>query len=225
MSHNDLNINPTLRQPNQVQASKVLCCGPCASDPITATFGLPKSIQIFFSIGIFFISSFYHFLIAGYVPGEFIFFNVQIDNKSSRDLNRLSVSLVEQIKFHSTSKTRTDTRIVIKAVYPNKILQETVETWNHSFQIPPLIASSNGLCKIIEINYLMILTLTTSGVSFNKEIPIYIHIGTIPLFDQNNNKNQSISISQPQRQQPIFQTSLFEPANTINQNAANAKGI
>lgn len=38
----DLNSNPNLRQPYSVSASKVLCCGPCKSDPITASFSVRK---------------------------------------------------------------------------------------------------------------------------------------------------------------------------------------
>ena len=39
----DLNLMPALRQPYGASEMKVLCCGPCKSDPIIATFEIPKS--------------------------------------------------------------------------------------------------------------------------------------------------------------------------------------
>lgn len=46
----DLNLNPNLRQPYTTTASKVLCCGPCKSDPITANFSVLKGIYTHLSI-------------------------------------------------------------------------------------------------------------------------------------------------------------------------------
>ena len=52
---------------------KVLCCCCCASDPIIATVKLPRT---------------------GYVPGEVINFNAEIDNRSDRTMNCTKAKLV-----------------------------------------------------------------------------------------------------------------------------------
>ena len=43
LSHYDLNRDPNARQSYGVSDTKVLCCGPCASDPITGNFSVDKS--------------------------------------------------------------------------------------------------------------------------------------------------------------------------------------
>ena len=90
--------------------------------------------------------------------------------------------------------------------------------WSQRVTIPTIISSSNSLCKIIEINYLLILKFNTSGVTTSKEISIPITIGTIPLYDENENLHQSVYTSQPQRQQPKFQQSIFQINNSNNSN-------
>jgi hypothetical protein len=43
INHLDLNSNPSLKTPYGVTDTKILCCGFCKSDPITATLGIMKS--------------------------------------------------------------------------------------------------------------------------------------------------------------------------------------
>ena len=155
---------------------------------------------------------------AGYVPGETISFYVKIDNKSSREINLLSVTLMEKTIFYSTRKARTKLRKVIEEIYTKKIKENSIEMWSQRITIPTIISSSNSLCKIIEINYLLILRFNTSGVTTSKEISIPITIGTIPLYDENENLDQSVYTSQPQRQQPKFQQSIFQINNSNNSN-------
>jgi hypothetical protein len=58
--------------------------------------------------------------------------------------------------------------------------------------IPPVVSSSNGLCKIIQINYYLNLNFNPSGLSMSTDLQIPVVIGTIPLKDQ----TQSNSLSQ-----------------------------
>ena len=44
----DLNYNFKLREPYETTDSKVLCCGPFKSDPITISFSIPKGKNIIF---------------------------------------------------------------------------------------------------------------------------------------------------------------------------------
>ncbi len=170
ISHYDLNANPALRQPYGASETKILCCGPCKSDPIIATFQVMKQ---------------------GFVPGETLVFSATIDNKSNKEIKELKVTLRQNIRFHATSKTKSTYRDVSVLRYPNKISQRSIEHWNNvTVQIPPIVSSSNGTCRIINVSYSIILNFDASGVAISKDVPIPITIGTIPLYDSNPNTNQ-----------------------------------
>lgn len=47
ISHLNLNMNPAFAQAYGVSEVKILCCGPCKSDPITANFSIVKSKNTF----------------------------------------------------------------------------------------------------------------------------------------------------------------------------------
>ncbi len=42
----DLNLRPALKQSCGLSHQKVVCCGPCKSDPIIVHFSTPKSIKL-----------------------------------------------------------------------------------------------------------------------------------------------------------------------------------
>ena len=48
----------------------------------------------------------------GYVPGEMIGFNAEMDNKSSRTMNGSKLQLVEHICYMTPRKNKTETRVV-----------------------------------------------------------------------------------------------------------------
>jgi hypothetical protein len=62
-----------------VSGEKIICCGPCQSEPINAKFSLNKT---------------------GFVSGESIPFNSILENKTNRKINPMTVKLVKNlIKF------------------------------------------------------------------------------------------------------------------------------
>lgn len=157
---NDLNKNQSLRQTYGVSGEKVVCCGLCKSDPITVDFSVLKQ---------------------GYVPGECIVFNANIDNKSNRDVKDVAVDLYQLIHFHATTKTYTERRSVAKIKYPNSIAAQAQAKWDNSvLLIPSVCSSSNGTCKIIVVEYQLVLKFSVSG-AMSKELKIPITIGTVPL--------------------------------------------
>lgn len=182
----DLNLcSPALRQPYGVSGSKVFCCWCCASEPVTAKFNILKS---------------------GFVPGESILFNAEIDNRSNRELDSIKVKLVQDLKFHATTKSRTSQRNVAEVVYSNVIRPCSIESWNKgTLVIPPVCPSSNGACKIIEISYSVVFVFGASNsIDSNLAIPIYI--GTIPLRQLENTSNNTSSAypSAPSYQECMF---------------------
>ena len=114
----------------------------------------------------------------GYVPGERIQFAVQIDNKSKRKIKPLKVEFYESIIFHARSKSTSRYR-VIATVSNNQSIEplKTYEWKGETFNLPPLCHTSNGLCRIIDIKYVLSLKFSPSGsVSSTINIPITIGI-------------------------------------------------
>jgi hypothetical protein len=194
ISHYDLNAFPALRQPYGASDTKVLCCGPCKSDPIIATFQVMKQ---------------------GFVPGEILIFSATIDNKSNKEIKEMKVTLRQNIRFHATNKTKNTYRDVNVLKYPNKIPQRTIEHWNNvSLPIPPIVSSSNGTCRIISVSYTIVLNFDASGVAISKDVPIPIVVGTIPIYDSNLNSNQILMNQNNTTNNNI----IISPANNFNNN-------
>jgi hypothetical protein len=175
ISHYDLNSQPALRQPYKAYGTKVLCCGFCKSDPITAEFSIMKG---------------------GYVCGECIVFNATVDNRSSREIKSCTVNLIQHLVFHATTKSKRCTRTVALIKYPKKINAKTTETWSDSvLTIPPVCSSSNGTCRIIEVIYSVVFNFDASGMAISTDVSIPITIGTIPLQDSNNQTQHNLPYS------------------------------
>ncbi len=124
-------------------------------------------------------------------------FSAKIENKSSRDVKPMTLELIEQIRFHSTRKSKLCTRMIAKIRCPRKLDSQEIYEWTNretNLIIPPVASTSNGTCKIIDISYLLNLSFDASGLSVSTDLRIPIVIGTIPMRDPNqqaqNNENQ-----------------------------------
>jgi hypothetical protein len=118
----------------------------------------------------------------GYVPGERIQFAVQIDNKSKRKIKPLKVEFYEYITFHARSKSTSRSR-AIATVTNGKTIEplKTYEWKGETFDLPPLCHTSNGLCRIIDLKYILSLNFSPSG-SVSSTINIPITIGKVLVF-------------------------------------------
>ena len=89
----DLNMHPSAKHEGNSRDHKRLCCLCCKSGPISAVIATNRS---------------------GYVPGEMIGFNAEVENLSNREMNKSTLKLVEIVKYKATSKTKTVERTVAK---------------------------------------------------------------------------------------------------------------
>lgn len=153
----DLSANSAYFEPYGVSASKVVCCGPCRSEPIICTFSVKKS---------------------GYIPGELIEFELTIENKSNKQIMELTVSLMQKIKLHAGNCTKRCSRRVAMIAYSKKLPPKSVETWKCSLVIPPVCSSSNGKSRLIEVYYSLYCVYDASGLAPNTELTIPVTIGT-----------------------------------------------
>jgi hypothetical protein len=110
----------------------------------------------------------------------------------------MRLELIEQIRFHSTRKTKLCTRVVAMINFPRKLGPQDVYEWTHRetpLVVPPVASTSNGTCKIIDISYLLNLNFDASGISVSTDMRIPLVIGTIPMRDQNQSQNDENKLS------------------------------
>ncbi len=130
----------------------------------------------------------------------------------------MNISILQVIKFHAISKTKTHHRTMASIKYPKKIPKRSYESWSSFIQIPPLIHSSNGLCSIIDVQYLAQLDFTPSGTIFSKQLFIPITIGTIPLIEAPSiNLNDLPSYEACIQDEPLKVTNLGFDQRTKNE--------
>lgn len=129
-------------------------------------------------------------------------FKAVINNQSNKPIKSVVVKLVQTLRFHATSKTRTDTRDVVSLQCPNKVGARDFYTWNGRIKIPPVCPSLNkqtNMCKIIEIDYYIDLHVDVSTMSVSRDILIPLTIGTVPLQDP----------SRPEASAPTYESCMY----------------
>ena len=87
----DLNLHPFAENPGHSTDHKSLCCLCCQSGPITAAIHSNRT---------------------GYVPGEIIGFNAEVENSSDRLMNGSFLNLVEVVTYKASTKKRKEERVV-----------------------------------------------------------------------------------------------------------------
>ena len=78
----DLNLLPTAKLEGNVTGQKNLCCLCCKSGPISAVITTNRT---------------------GYVPGELIGFNAEVDNQANKEMTGSFLNLVEVVTFPMNS--------------------------------------------------------------------------------------------------------------------------
>ena len=121
-------------------------------------------------------------------------------------MNELTVSLVQNIRCVSVDRPIEEKKFfkkIVTAKSPTVISANSNESWSRSIQIPPLVPSSNGACKIIDISYELVLNVNPMGLSLSKNLSIPIVIVTTPMLDR------SISTLDLFQSPQFFQTCVF----------------
>ncbi|KAL5005445.1 hypothetical protein ScPMuIL_018901 [Solemya velum] len=156
----DLNREPTALTPAQGENNKMVCCLCCASGPISSILRLDRR---------------------GYVPGEAIMINAEINNLSSRRMVSSSVKLKMCTTFHATTKSRSTSKDIVK-VTRGEIAAGGSDYWTgERLVIPPLPPSYLAGCQIIDIQYILELTVDPAGPALDLHVPLELILGTIPL--------------------------------------------
>ena len=144
--------------------SKTFGCLCCKTGPLNATLSLPK---------------------LGFVCGETIFFSASIENLSNKVMTKSTIKLLEIDVYKAASGKQRHVRRVILTHQEASIAPGESFTWsNVGLLIPPLPPSHLIYCNIIDIFYVVELSVDPSGIGFDLDVPVNITIGTIPLRQQ-----------------------------------------
>merc|ERR1711971_1220350 len=157
----DLNTYPSAKEEGHSRKHKRLCCLCCKSGPITAEITSNR---------------------AGYVPGEMIGFNAEVENLSNRMMEGSFLNLVEIVEYRAAGDIRTAKRVVTK-VERGEILPGNSDCWEGvSIRVPALPPTNlGGNCSIIDVQYRLEFHVDPCGWAFDLVVKIPIIIGTIPL--------------------------------------------
>ncbi|XP_022330212.2 arrestin domain-containing protein 3-like [Crassostrea virginica] len=180
--HLDLNNDLRLQQAADASNDLTLCCLCCKSGPITATLYLET---------------------IGFVPGEGIPIQVQIENRSGRKISAASVTLLMVVRYNTSKKSKTHTNQVA-SVCRDEWSKGKTEIWTGERLVIPSVPPSylNG-CDIIEISYVLELKVHPSGPAFTLPVKMEVVIGTKPLKTSLNNfvySGSGLSLNSPSLQ-------------------------
>lgn len=117
-----------------LELEKTFCCFCCKSGPLSASIHIPVS---------------------GFVPGQSIPINADIDNGSNVDVERLKIVLRKVLEF-KTNQPRRDVKkdkITIAEVAVGPVSAHSTKTEDLNIAIPPLPPSNLLNCSIIDLDY------------------------------------------------------------------------
>ncbi|XP_015436887.1 PREDICTED: arrestin domain-containing protein 2-like [Dufourea novaeangliae] len=118
---------------------------------------------------------------SGYVPGQMILTSLEYNNSaSSVRIMKISTELEREIKFHATSKTKTEVTNIMASTYsgPFASTGETVL----EIRVPPVPPSNLFHCKIIDLNYKLKVVVHVSGPHVKLQKSYLLLIGSVPLY-------------------------------------------
>ena len=156
----DLNHFPVLSQPSSVTQTKKFGCLCFKSNPVNISFTVRQG---------------------GFVPGQTIICDAIVDNQSSKTLDILQVSLVENCTLNASSKSRVDTRIIhrfdLRQVQP----KTTEEFRCIEIIVPPVCPTTmSSSSRVLLVGYHVQLVVGATGFSVNSYSKIPITVGTVP---------------------------------------------
>ncbi|XP_060553147.1 arrestin domain-containing protein 3-like isoform X2 [Ruditapes philippinarum] len=213
----DLNTQANAMSPQQSNDSKTVCCCCCESQPITATFRIDRT---------------------GYVPGESICCNAEINEGTGRGVHSSKVKLMMKTTYrtHGGSKTKQTTEVA--RLEHGSITPGGSDIWSgERIQVPPVPPSFLPYCNIIEIDYYVVLAVDVSDTPFDLTLELPVVIGSIPLqsvvsqympqMQPGTITNQPMGFSAPVNfdlPPPAYHECVFGKVDTTDDDDKNAGG-
>lgn len=159
----DLNGLPQAKEPIEFEKSKSFCCLWCKSGPLTLTVKLPTS---------------------GYVPGQTIPFQIEIENGSNIRVRPINCELRKEVSWHAKnpySKTNTTKTKLADLAVDAEVLPHNSASFSQDLKVPAIPPSNLSNCSIIDLQYVLKVEAVVGGLHKNLSARIPIVMGTIPL--------------------------------------------
>lgn len=181
----DLNQQPGATVPVTREFQKQQCCLCCTIRPLALTARIDKT---------------------GYVPGESIILNAEIENLSIRKISYSKAVLKSKITYSTRDSSITEIRNLIE-VERGLIEQGYTDKWNDEpIPIPSVAPSFLNGCENINIDYYIEFVIEPIGAKLRPTVTLPIVIGTIPL-----KQNFSSFLPKPPKASPAV-TAEFSPS-------------
>ena len=118
----------------------------------------------------------------GYVPGEIIGFNAEIDNQSNRDMRSSKLSLIKHVTYVTRKKNKYVSRIIAQTKH-GRVSAGDSDLWEGVVMKIPAVPPTNlaGVCNVIKVRYTLELCVVPNGPAFDLEVQLPVTIGTVPL--------------------------------------------
>ncbi|XP_050687693.1 arrestin domain-containing protein 17-like isoform X2 [Eriocheir sinensis] len=159
----DLNMYSQSSSSCSSSKSKNLCCFCCQTGPITLAARIPRR---------------------GYVPGEKIYVNAEVDNISSRNTRRTRLLLLQVITYIMPNgvKEVVEERVV-KEVVRGMIPPGESDMWEGvALTVPPLVPANVHLtCRLLHVQYRIDMILEPPLPSSDLRVSMPLTIGSVPL--------------------------------------------
>lgn len=165
----DLNMYPHVKEPTELEQSKSLCCLWCRSGPIVVRVRLPAT---------------------GFVPGQAIVAQMQVDNASSTEVRGLVCALEKEVVWRASrvagynqhnQHTRTTKHDVFKIELNETVPARTSKSLTQVITVPPIPPSHLAYCNFIDLLYSLRVEALLGACHINLETKCQILVGTIPL--------------------------------------------
>ncbi|XP_076649559.1 arrestin domain-containing protein 17-like [Halictus rubicundus] len=118
---------------------------------------------------------------SGYVPGQIIGTLVNFVNTTSEvRITKVHTILERALRFHATSKTRTENFEVTSSSYSGPF--NTEGQANLEIRIPPIPPSNLSFCKIIDLDYNLKVVIHFTGPHLKVQKSYPLLIGSVPLY-------------------------------------------
>ncbi|XP_076302590.1 arrestin domain-containing protein 2-like isoform X2 [Lasioglossum baleicum] len=146
---------------------------------------------------------------SGYVPGQIINTLVGFENANSEvRIHKISTTLQRVLRFHATSKTRTDNFEITSSSYSGPF--NTQGQANLEIRVPPIPPSNLLFCKIIDLDYNLKVVIRFVGPHLNVTKSYPLLIGSVPLYITPSGP----SIPQSTTKEPVQSMPMPQPSTS-----------
>ncbi|XP_034245888.1 uncharacterized protein LOC117647968 [Thrips palmi] len=137
--------------------------------------------------------------LGGYVPGQTIFGQIQVDNGSNVRVERVVCTLHEEVKWTANRGSTTTVTEVTSSVFEGAVQAHSSKTISLAMPVPTVAPSKEALFSLIELKYFLRVTAEVSGYRGNLHYDLPVMVGTIPVFGPDDHKAEKSDRASPPR--------------------------